>query len=239
MRVKTDLMVVPTLPRVLRPGDRIAVPATVFAMRDSLGPVDVAISTEGLLTVYGQARDTIAFQEAGEKDVRFMCVAPNAVGDARVVITATAGDVIATDMTDLTISPSSPRISADETREMRPGQVVELPIPDRGIPGSNRARLTLHTRPNIKLGNRLLWLVRYPYGCVEQVVSAVFPQLYLKDILMASDKPNAIAREIDEHINAAIRRLRRFQLSSGALSYWPGRSEAIDMGHAVCRSFFD
>lgn len=223
--VKTDLMVLPTLPRVLRPGDRIAVPATVFAMRDSLGPVDVAISTEGLLRVDGQARDTIAFQEAGEEDVLFICVAPNAIGDARVAITATAGDVIATHTTDLTISPSSPRISADETREIRPGQAVVLPVPDRGIPGSNRARLTLHTRPNMKLGNRLLWLVRYPYGCVEQVVSAAFPQLYLKDILIVSDQSNAIAREIDEHINAAIRRLRRFRLSSGALSYWPGRSE--------------
>ncbi len=223
--VKTDLMVLPTLPRALRPGDRIAVPATVFAMRDSLGPVDVAISTEGLLSVDGQARDTIAFQEAGEEDVLFMCVVPNAIGDARVEITATAGDVIATHTTNLTISPSSPRISADETREMRPGDAVVLPVPDRGIPGSNRARLILHTRPNMKLGNRLLWLVRYPYGCVEQVVSAAFPQLYLKDILIASDKSNEIAREIDEHINAAIRRLRRFRLSSGALSYWPGRSE--------------
>ncbi len=223
--VKTDLMVLPTLPRVLRPGDRIAVPATVFAMRDSLGPVDVAISTEGLLSVDGQARDTIASQEAGEEDVLFMCVVPNAIGDARVEITATAGDVIATHTTDLTISPSSPRISADETREIRPGDAVVLPVPDRGIPGSNRARLTLHTRPNMKLGNRLLWLVQYPYGCVEQVVSAAFPQLYLKDILIVSDKSNEIAREMDEHINAAIRRLRRFRLSSGALSYWPGRSE--------------
>ena len=223
--VKTDLMVVPTLPRVLRPGDRIAVPATVFAMRDSLGLVDVAISTEGLLRVDGQARDTIAFQEAGDEDVRFMCVVPNAIGDARVAITATAGDVVATHTTDLTISPSSPRISADETREMRPGDAVVLPVPDRGIPGSNRARLTLHTRPNMKLDNRVLWLVQYPYGCVEQVVSAAFPQLYLKDILILSEKSNAIAREIDEHINAAIRRLRRFRLSSGALSYWPGRSE--------------
>ena len=150
---------------------------------------------------------------------------PNAIGDARVAITATAGDVIATHTTDLTISPSSPRISADDTREIRSGQAVVLPIPDRGIPGSNRARLTLHTRPNMKLGNRLLWLVRYPYGCVEQVVSAAFPQLYLKDILMVSDKSNEIAREIDDHINAAIRRLRRFRLSSGALSYWPGRSD--------------
>ena len=223
--VKTDLMVVPTLPRVLRPGDRIAVPATVFAMRDSLGSVDVAISTEGLLRVDGQARDTIAFQKAGDEDVRFMCVVPNAIGDARVAITATAGDVVATHTTDLTISPSSPRISADDTREIRPGEAVVLPIPDRGIPGSNRARLTLHTRPNMKLDNRVLWLVQYPYGCVEQVVSAAFPQLYLKDILIVSEKSNAIAREIDEHINAAIRRLRRFRLSSGALSYWPGRSE--------------
>jgi len=223
--VKTDLMVLPTLPRVLRPGDRIAVPATVFAMRDSLGSVEVAISTEGLLNVDGQARDTIAFRESGEEDVLFMCVVPNAIGDARVAITATAGDVIATHTTDLTISPSSPRISADETREIRPGQAVVLPIPDRGIPGSNRARLTLHTRPNMKLGNRLLWLVRYPYGCVEQVVSAAFPQLYLKDILIVSGKSNEIAREIDDHINAAIRRLRRFQLPSGALSYWPGQSK--------------
>ena len=223
--VKTDLMVVPTLPRVLRPGDRIAVPATVFAMRDSLGPVEVAISTGGLLRVDGQARDTIAFQTAGDEDVRFMCVVPNAIGDARVEITATAGDVVATHTTDLTISPSSPRISADETREIRPGQAVVLPVSDRGIPGSNRARLTLHTRPNMKLDNRVLWLVQYPYGCVEQVVSAAFPQLYLKDILIVSNQSNAIAREIDEHINAAIRRLRRFRLSSGALSYWPGRSE--------------
>ncbi|MDE2799344.1 MAG: MG2 domain-containing protein [Gemmatimonadota bacterium] len=223
--VKTDLMVLPTLPRVLRPGDRIAVPATVFAMRDSLGSVEVAISTEGLLNVDGQARDTIAFREADEEDILFMCVVPNAIGDARVAITATAGDVIATHTTDLTISPSSPRISADETREIRPGQAVVLPVPDRGIPGSNRARLTLHTRPNMKLGNRLLWLVRYPYGCVEQVVSAAFPQLYLKDILIVSGKSNEIAREIDDHINAAIRRLRRFQLPSGALSYWPGRSK--------------
>ena len=94
--VKTDLMVLPTLPRVLRPGDRIAVPATVFAMRDSLGSVEVAISTEGLLNVDGQARDTIVFREADEEDVLFMCVVPNAIGDARVAITATAGDVIAT-----------------------------------------------------------------------------------------------------------------------------------------------
>ena len=223
--VKTDLMVLPTLPRVLRPGDRVAVPATVFAMRDSLGPVEVAISTEGLLRVDGQARDTIVFQKAGEEDVLFMCTVPNAIGDARVEITATAGDVVTTHTTNLTISPSSPRISADDTREIRPGQAVALPIPDRGISGSNRARLTLHTRPNMKLGNRLLWLVRYPYGCVEQVVSAAFPQLYLKDILMVSDKSNEIAREIDDHINAAIRRLRRFRLSSGALSYWPGRSD--------------
>ena len=236
--VKTDLMVLPTLPRVLRPGDRIAVPATVFAMRDSLGPVDVAISTEGLLRVDGQARDTIAFQKAGEEDVLFMCVVPNAIGDARVVITATAGDVIATHTTDLTISPSSPRISADETREMRPGDAVVLPIPDRGIPGSNRARLTLHTRPNMKLDNRVHWLVQYPYGCVEQVVSAAFPQLYLKDILIVSDKSNEIAQEIDDHINAAIRRLRRFRLSSGALSYWPGRSEPSIWGTLYAGHFF-
>lgn len=223
--VKTDLMILPTLPRVLGPGDSIAIPVTVFAMKDSLGPVKVTLSTEGFISPQGSTSKTVTFQTSGEKDVTFSAVAQNAIGLARVILTATSNALTTTQITNLDVRPSSPRITTTTTQEITPNQTLTIPIPDQGIPGSNRAKLTLHTRPNFSFSNRLLGLVRYPYGCIEQTVSAAFPQLYLKDILSATDKPAQVERDIDEHINAAIYRLRKFKLPSGGFSYWPGRSD--------------
>ena len=57
--VKSDLMVLSTLPRVIGPGDRIEVPVTAFAMADSLGSVEVSIAVQGPLAVVGEARKRV------------------------------------------------------------------------------------------------------------------------------------------------------------------------------------
>ena len=70
----------------------------------------------------------------------------------------------------------------------------------------------------------MLRLVRYPYGCLEQTVSSVFPQLYLKDLLdLKPEERGIVAADIDELVNKAILRLRRFQLPEHSFSLWPGR----------------
>src|SRR5690606_4544063 len=62
-------------------------------------------------------------------------------------------------------------------------------------------------------------LIQYPYGCLEQITSAVFPQLYLSSLMKLSDERK---KEIQDNIHAAIHRLSGYQLPSGGFAYWPG-----------------
>lgn len=220
--VRTDLMVLSTLPRVLGPEDKIVVPVTVFAMKEKLGPVEVSLETEGPLSVQGKGTKTIKFAAAGEQDVEFAVHVDAAVGQARITVTASSDDMTSTQETDIEVRPSSPRIYDSEHMEIMPGTDVSCVVPNIGILGSNHARISVRRRPNLNFAHRLRWLIHYPYGCIEQTVSSVFPQLYLKDFLKESKKGISAEKEIDMNINAGIRRLRKFQLPSGAFTYWPG-----------------
>jgi len=228
--VKKDLMVLPTLPRVLGPEDKIIVPVTVFAMRDNIGSVDVSISTEGPIMMVGESKKTVNFLKAGEQDIQFNLQAEAAIGAAKIVIKATSAKLTSIHETDLEIRPSSPRIFESEEKEILPGKSVSFTVPDKGIPGSNRAQISVRRRPNLNFRHRLSWLISYPYGCIEQVVSSVFPQLYLKEFLKESKKPKEAEKDIDTNINAGIRRLRRFLLPSGAFTFWPGARRASVWG---------
>ena len=258
--VKTELMVVPSLPRVVGPEDKFSIPATVFAMKENLGNVDVRIDVEGPLKVSNAAAKQLTFTNIGEQDVFFDIDADLAIGPAKITITAQSGNYSSTHETDIEVRPSSPRIYTSEDKTVLPDQPMSLTIPDRGIPGSNFASLVIARRPNLNLANRLRWLMRYPYGCLEQTTSAVFPQLYLKDFLRdpeISGKPltaEQYAAQIDHNINSAIRRFSRFQTASGGFAYWPGSGsvnpwsnnyaghfliEAKRLGYHVPQDLFD
>jgi uncharacterized protein YfaS (alpha-2-macroglobulin family) len=92
----------------------------------------------------------------------------------------------------------------------------------------------LSTIPPLNLETRLSYLIRYPYGCIEQTVSAAFPQLYLAGLLDLSDREK---KETERNIEGAIQRLRSYQMSNGALSYWPGNQYADDWGTSYAGHF--
>ena len=234
--VKTDLMVIPTLPRVLGPGDRITVPVTVFAMVDSIGPTVVSMQTEGPISVVGPAPQEMVFSTSGEQDVSFTLQAA-AVGQARVVVAAEASDIVADHETDLNVRPSSPRIYAAEEQDILPGERVRFTVPDRGLPGTNRARVAVRRRPDLGMTHRLLGLVRYPYGCIEQTVSSAFPLLYLETILEDVKYAREATGDIDRYINSAIRKLRKFKIASGGFTYWPGARSVSAWGSLYAGHF--
>lgn len=225
--VKTELMVLPTLPRVMGPGDKFVVPVTVFAMEEKIKNVDVSIAVEGPVLLEGKKSQTLTFDKPGEKDAAFTLLVQPAVGKAAVVITAKGGKFKMEKRTDINIRPYSPRIYSSETKECQPGSTVNITVPDRGITGTNRATVSVMRRARLSLQHRLGWLIRYPYGCIEQTTSAVFPQLYLKDLIKKSMDDES---QIDANINEGIQRLRRFQLPSGAFTYWPGARDVSVWG---------
>lgn len=221
--VKSPLMVMPTLPRVLGPDDEIRVPVTVFGMENDIGQVDIKVELEGPLEVMGEANKTLTFTKKSNKDTFFRLRAKPTVGKTKVKITASSKDYSATKEVDLAIRAYNPYTYISKEKIVKEGETISFEIPDKGIDNSTAAQISLATHKSLNLNHRLKWLIRYPYGCIEQTTSSVFPQLYMADIFTLS---NERLEEIDENINAAIERLRKFQLSNGGFSYWPNGNKA-------------
>ena len=57
--VKSELMVLPTLPRVLSMGETVEFPVTLFNTRDDIKAVTLTVSTSGPVTVAGSATQVI------------------------------------------------------------------------------------------------------------------------------------------------------------------------------------
>ncbi len=230
--VREPLVLLPSLPRVIGPGESFVLTATVFATTDEARDVSVSVRTEGPLSVEGPTERCLEFAGKGEQDAEFTLRASPSAGVARVRIEARGGGHVAWTETELPVRPVNPHLYDSREFTIFPGERAEFELPALGIEGTRRASLRIASMPGLRFGARLARLTRFPYGCVEQTVSAVFPQLYLKDFMTFLHKGASTRHEVrvsvDRNINAAVDRLRRFQTADGGFAYWQGGSAAAD-----------
>lgn len=220
--VSQDVMVLGTLPRVLGINEQLEAPVTVFALDPAARLVSLAVETEGPVEAVGDTRDFLRFPETGEQTYRFSLRTTGEPGVAVVRFIAVGAGVRAVDETVIDVHvPGEPITSVTPVSLPAGGRgSVDLTLP--GIAGTNTVMLELSQIPPLDLERRLPWLIRYPYGCIEQTTSAAFPQLYLDRLV---DLNNADRRDVQANVVAAIDRIRRFQTPSGGISYWQGETK--------------
>jgi uncharacterized protein YfaS (alpha-2-macroglobulin family) len=181
------------------------------------------------------ATQNVRFESPGEKLIRFRLRAPSLPGSIRIGIAAESAPLRAANhITDLEIRSTAVPVTASALSLVPPGESWTGTLAFPGMPGANTAAAELSRLPPINLESRLKHLVSYPHGCVEQTVSAVFPQLYLDRFLRLDEKRTA---EIRANIAAGIERLRSFQVPGGGFSYWPGDENPNDWGSAYAGHF--
>jgi hypothetical protein len=103
-----------------------------------------------------------------------------------------------------------------------------------GMKGTNTTTLTVSSVPPFGLDRRLDYLVRFPYGCLEQTISGAFPQVYLPKLVQMESKKVA---EVENNVHGGIERLKSFQTGNGAFSYWPGQSRINHWADAYAGHF--
>nr|HPR17700.1 alpha-2-macroglobulin family protein [Candidatus Cloacimonadota bacterium] len=227
VEVKEDIVLLPTLPRILAPGDKFTIPVEVFATKDQVGKVDVSIQTTGTLHLVDSTVKSITLDTKTSKEITFQAEVPLQVGTAQIVLSAKSADCEVRSTTDIAVRALSARLSHSEMKPCQKGKVITFRVPDDGIPGTNEASVSISRLPKANLTDKLQWLIRYPYGCVEQTTSAVFPQLYLRDFIRSESFSD---EWITDNIKQGIHRLQKFQLPGGAFSYWPGDREVNEWG---------
>ncbi len=227
VKVKKDLMLQSTMPRVLAPGEEVIISTNVFAMASNVKHVDVDVETSELLRPKSTEIGKLEFKREGDQILDKRFEVGGSLSVANINISANSGRVKANEMIEIEIQ--NPNVHQTKTLEFQiaPGESSTYDFDLFGVDGSNTAMVDFYNIPNINLESRLSYLIRYPYGCLEQTTSKALAQLSLDDLLSLSDED---AKEISYNINEAIIKISNLQLEDGGFGYWPGSSGASSWG---------
>jgi uncharacterized protein YfaS (alpha-2-macroglobulin family) len=232
--VRKPLMILATLPRVLGPEETVALPVSVFALEPTVKHAVLEASASGPLEVVAPAAKELRFKATGDELVSFKVRTKAGLGVGRVVVRASAGAERAEQTIELDVRTSSVRTVDVLGATLEPGKSWQPAITLPGMAGTNEAVLEVSRIPPLDLGRRLPYLMQYPHGCLEQTISAVFPQLYLTQLLELSPEQQ---RRIETHVKAGLEKLRHFQTSEGGFGYWPGHVNVDDWSSSYAGHF--
>lgn len=232
--VKKPLMVLATLPRVLGPGERVKLPVTVFAMENNIKKVKIDVDPNEYLQPVGETSKTIHFNKTGDKVVNYEFKVKEKLGVAKVNVQASSGKEKAKHYIELDVRNPNPPVTTFVEGIIEPGETWNKDFKLPGIKGTNSVTLEVSSIPPIDFGRRLKYLIGYPHGCLEQTVSKAFPQLYLHEVIEVKGEEEV---QMEQNVNAALNKIRKFMLSSGGFAFWPGAREANDWATSYAGHF--
>ena len=225
VQVKKPLMVLATLPRKLSPGEKVTLPVTVFAMENKVKNVTISLKLSNGITVVGQKTKSLTFARPDEQMTYFELDVSKAKGINTVEVMASGNGEKSTYKVEIDVFNPNPITSKslDETLEANATKTMDFST--FGELGTNSATVEFSTLPPMDFSRRLQFLIQYPHGCLEQVTSGLFPQLYLGDIF---DLTYQKKQDIQKNLESGVKRLGNYQNASGGMSYWMGENAVDD-----------
>ncbi len=232
--VRKPLMILPTLPRVLGPGETLRLPVDVFAMENKVKTATVRVKENSGLVSVQDGSNTLNFSEPGEQMTYFNLKVGNRTGAAKFRIEAQGGGESVSEDIEILVRNPNPAVNYVWEGSIEPGQEWSQAFDPGQYTDLASAVLEVSTLPAINLSRHLEYLLQYPHGCVEQTTSTAFPQLYVDLLTPLTEKQKA---DVTRNVTAAVEKLRDFQQTGGGFSYWPGGSEVNDWSSVYAGHF--
>lgn len=223
VQVKKPLMLLASLPRMLGPEETFQVPLTVFAMEKGIREVTVRLQSQSELLEVEQPGQTLRFTQEGEQQAYFEVKTRKGLGIGKLKAVAVSGRHRAEYEVEIDIRNPNPYVSQVESHTIAAGQSRQIGIhqPDQSI--DEKVTVEISSLPALNLQRSLDYLIRYPHDGLEQITSAVFPQVFLERLMPLSDEER---QQIHRNVNTGIQRIRGYALPDGGFGYWPGASQA-------------
>jgi uncharacterized protein YfaS (alpha-2-macroglobulin family) len=233
MAVKKPVMALATLPRVLAPGNKITLPVSAFIMDENIQSARISIQTNELLLATSTQKE-ITISETGEQTVFFELDVADKIGTAELNVLIETDRGKADYSLNVEVRNPNPPIKLTQQLLLEADESKKLSVPIPGMPRSNSFSLEVSAMPPLDLSNRLNYLISYPYGCVEQIVSSTFPQIYVDQLIEPNEQ---MRRQMENNIEAALNKLMLYQQPNGGFSYWPGGGYTSSWGTTYALHF--
>jgi len=228
VEVKKPLLVRPGLPRFLSVGDSFDARAIVQALDpEVVGAVDVALSVSGPVKIEGVDQQQLtASAKATPATFKVRATEP---GTATFAFTVTSADKKSKDAVRVEIPvtwPASKRsaVAAGVVGASMKRSATKLAVPEWVRDDIGGVDVTLTSTRLGELLPGLDYLLKYPYGCVEQTTGGTLPLLALSELQSGFELPGVSKEQVRILAQAGLDRLRTMQTWSGGLSYWPGET---------------
>lgn len=244
--VRDPLVLQATLPRFLTQNDEIQIPVFVTNLSGKAQDVKVTLTAENLpvpgmelpaslsspLQLLGKSEGHVRLENGKAATLVFQGKATQAVGAARLKVTAEGGGNTSFEQLDVPLLPAGPRERVVQRIELAEGKVDLSQYLQGWVPTTERTTFWVTTNPYAESLNHLSYLVQYPYGCIEQTTSSTRPLLYVSELIDSVDPTLTANAKVEDMVMSGVNRVFSMQTPSGGFGYWPGSTEPVAWGTA-------
>lgn len=242
LTVRKPLMVQPVLPRFVYPGDALKIEALVINGSDDEGEVTLLTEVEHAKASGDKKQGPKSLEHGQEHLFGTNIVVPETLvaREGTEIVVRFAGTIKtkggqtfrdAVEKRVPVLSPGTKR-TAVVSQVFAGEQTLSVDVEGDRVEGSLNAEVIASATMLSELKDAVQYLLRYPYGCIEQTTSTAYPLVLLEDLLPEIGVEVDRA-ELKKFRDAGIKRILSFQTTKGGLSYWPGE----DKPHAFATAF--
>ena len=222
--VRTPLMLLSTLPRVLSIQEEITVPVNVFAMEKQVKNVTVSLQASGGgVQIEGSHQQSLTFNRPGDQLVFFTLKTGNKTGKATIKLTASGGGHQTKETIEIEVRNPNPIVTLRSSEWIETGQNKELSYQLGSLSANNLIKLEVSRIPSVDISRRFDFLYNYQHHCTEQLTSKALPLLFIAQFKTIDTRE---AEKIKANVQEAIRQIYARQLPNGGFVYWPGNAVA-------------
>lgn len=219
--VQDDIVVTTTLPRFASTGDSFDVPVSVRNETGKAGSFTVELSASGSIQLAVQGTRKVQLDDGEEALLIFRANALSTPGTASIKTTVSGNGAKSSTATQFAVQPATPYTTTVTTGTVTASEPVTLQSAAKFVDGTASYSITIGALPTAQLGTALQYLVRYPYGCLEQTTSSCFPLLYYKELAAQTDDRLSLT-DVSAFVERGIDKIESMQLQDGSFAYWPG-----------------
>ena len=222
--VRTPLMMLSTLPRVLSIQEEITVPVNIFAMENQVKNVTVSLQASGGgVQIVGANQQSLKFSQPSDQLVFFTLKTGSKTGKATIHLTANGGGQQTKETIEIEVRNPNPVVTLRNSQWAEAGQSKELSYNLSSSSANNQIKLEVSRIPSVDISRRFDFLYNYQHHCTEQLTSKALPLLFVGQF-KTIDKIEA--EKIKTNLQEAIRQIYGRQLPNGGFVYWPGNAVA-------------
>jgi alpha-2-macroglobulin len=221
LRINQPVMVTPSWPRFLTPGDTAHFGGVVHNQTKSAGTATVSIKSLNPEVIAVEGEQKVQVPAGGSLEVRWDAIAKS-IGTARIQMRVSMGSErdAFEDVIPVRVLVTPETVAA--YGEAKPTSQQTLEIPTGVVPGYGGLHMQLSSTMLVGLAEGASYLVQYPYGCAEQRASGALALILTSSLGDAFEIPGIDTAKNKQIAQATIEELRRFECGEGGYSYWPG-----------------